>query len=63
LRTSGVRLTGAGDVPAEALLQATKQIWDWMEEGKLTMDIDLVSLKDVAEAWGRKTEGKRIVIC
>jgi len=30
LRTSGVRLSGAGDVHAEAAPQATKQIWDWM---------------------------------
>jgi NADPH2:quinone reductase len=62
LRTSGVRLTGAGDVQAEAMPQATKQIWDWMKERKLTMDIEQVSLKDVAEAWERKTAGKRIVI-
>jgi NADPH:quinone reductase-like Zn-dependent oxidoreductase len=62
LRTSGVRLTGAGDVQAEALPQAIKQIWDWMKEGKLAMDIEQVPLKDVAEAWERKTQGKRIVL-
>jgi hypothetical protein len=62
LRTSGVRLTGAGDVQAEALPQATKQIWDWMKERKLAMDIEHVPLKDVAEAWERKTQGKRIVL-
>ena len=62
LRTSGVRLTGAGDVPGEAVPEATKQIWEWMKEGKLTMKIEQVPLKDVGEAWERKTEGERIVL-
>jgi NADPH2:quinone reductase len=62
LRTSGVRLTGAGDIPAEAVPQAIKQVWGWMKERKLTMDLEPVPLKDVAEAWERKTDGKRIVI-
>ena len=62
LRTSGVRLTGAGDVPAEAVPEATKQIWEWLKKGKLTMDIAEVPLKDIAEAWERKTDGARIVL-
>lgn len=62
LRTSGVRLTGASDVPGEAVPEATKQIWEWMKEGKLTMDIEQVPLEDVGEAWERKTEGERIVL-
>jgi len=62
LRTSGVRLTGAGEVPGEAVPEATKQIWEWMKEGKLTMDIEQVALKDVGEAWLRKTGGERIVL-
>jgi NADPH:quinone reductase-like Zn-dependent oxidoreductase len=62
LRTSGVLLTGTGDVPAEAVPQAIKQVWEWMKDRKLTMDVEPISLKDVAEAWERKTDGKRIVI-
>lgn len=62
LRTSGVRLTGAGDVPGEAVPEATKQIWEWMKEGKLTTDIEQVPLKDIGEAWERKTEGERIAL-
>ena len=61
LRTSGVRLTGAGDIPGEALPEAIKQVWEWMKEGRLAMDIEQVPLKDVGEAWHRKTEGERIV--
>jgi hypothetical protein len=33
-----------------------------MKEGKLTMDIKRVPLKDVGEAWERKAEGERIVL-
>lgn len=62
LRTSGVQLGGGGDISAEHVPQAVKQVWEWMKERKLTMDVERVALKDIAEAWGRKTDGKRIVI-
>jgi NADPH:quinone reductase-like Zn-dependent oxidoreductase len=61
LRTSGLELTGAGNVPPEALPEAREQIWTWLREGKLTMDIEQVDLSCVTEAWMRKTTGKRIV--
>jgi len=62
LRTSGVRLSGASDISPDALSEATRQVWDWMKEKKLSMDIEEVPLQDVAHAWERKTEGKRIVL-
>jgi NADPH:quinone reductase-like Zn-dependent oxidoreductase len=62
LRTSGLELTGVGNVPPGVLPQALEQIWAWVREGKLTMDIEKMDLSCVTEAWQRKTMGKRIVI-
>lgn len=62
LRTSGLELSGVGKVPLEALPQALEQVWTWVREGKLTMDIEKVDLSCVTDAWLRKTTGKRIVI-
>jgi NADPH2:quinone reductase len=62
LRTSGVQLMGGGEISPECVPQAVKQVWEWMKERKLTMEVDQVPLKDIAEAWERKTDGKRIVI-
>jgi len=62
LRTSGLELSGVGNVPPEALPQALEQVWTWVREGKLTMNIEKVDLSCVTEAWLRKTTGERIVI-
>ena len=62
LRTSGLELSGVGSIPPRALPEALEQIWTWVREGKLTMDIEKVDLSCVTEAWLRKTTGKRIVI-
>jgi NADPH:quinone reductase-like Zn-dependent oxidoreductase len=62
LRTSGLELAGVGNVPPGVLPQALEQIWQWVREEKLTTDIEKVDLSCVAEAWLRKTTGKRIVI-
>jgi NADPH:quinone reductase-like Zn-dependent oxidoreductase len=62
LRTSGLELTGAGNIAPEVLSEAMQQVWAWVREGKLTIDIERMYLKDIAEAWGRKVTGKRIVI-
>jgi NADPH:quinone reductase-like Zn-dependent oxidoreductase len=62
LRTSGLELSGVGNVPPEALPQALEQVWTWVRERKLTMDIEKVDLSCVTEAWVRKATGKRIVI-
>lgn len=62
LRTSGLELTGAGNVSPEVLPEAMAQIWVWILERKLTIDVEKMDLRDIAEAWERKTPGKRIVI-
>jgi NADPH2:quinone reductase len=61
LRTSGLVL--GGDIVSPAVLpKALQQVWAWIQEGKLTMDVEKVNLSCVTEAWLRKTPGKRIVI-
>jgi len=62
VRTSGLEMTGAGNIPHEVVPEAVKQVWEWIKENKLTIDIEKVALKDISEAWQRKTEGKRLVI-
>jgi len=62
IRTSGVEIKGAGKVPPDAISEAFKQTWEWIIAGKLSIDIEKASLRDIAEAWGRKVEGKRVVI-
>ena len=62
IRTSGLEITGAGNVPPEVLPEALKQVWEWVAAGRVSIDVEKVPLKDIAEAWDRKTEGKRIVI-
>jgi NADPH:quinone reductase-like Zn-dependent oxidoreductase len=62
VRTSGVEMTGAGNILPEVVPEAMKQVWEWIKEHKLQIDIEEVPLKDIAEAWQRKLQGKRIVI-
>ena len=62
LRTSGLELMGVGKISPDVIPGAVKKIWDWLQEDKLTIDIERVSLKDISKAWERKTEGKRIVV-
>lgn len=62
LRTSGVEMSGASNIPPEALPESVKQSWEWLKESRLHIDIEKVPLKDIEDAWNRKTEGKRIVV-
>jgi NADPH2:quinone reductase len=62
LRTSGVELTGAGNIPPQVVPEAMRQVWEWIQSHQLQIEIEEVALKDIAAAWQRKTEGKRIVI-
>jgi NADPH:quinone reductase-like Zn-dependent oxidoreductase len=62
LRTSGLELAGAGNVSAEAVLEAMKTIWEWIRQRKLAIDIETMALRDVAAAWNRRIAGGRIVI-
>lgn len=62
LRTSGLEMSGASNIPSEALPECVKQAWQWLKESRLSVDIEKVPLKDVAEAWNRRTGGKRMVV-
>jgi NADPH:quinone reductase-like Zn-dependent oxidoreductase len=62
LRTSGLKMTGVGRIPPGVLPQSLKQIWTWVLDGTLTMEIEKIPLRDIATAWARKTKGQRIVI-
>lgn len=62
LRTSGLELMGVGVISPEVIPGALQQIWNWIQDNKLTIDIEKVSLKDISKAWQRKAEGKRIVM-
>jgi hypothetical protein len=62
LRTSGLELTGVGNVQPAVLPEAMKQVWTWIRDGNLSIDIEKIPLKDISRAWGLKIPGKRIVI-
>ena len=64
LRTSGLEIRGgAAGITAEAMSEATDQVWEWLKADKLRMDIEQVPLKDIEHVWQRTDfQGKRIVI-
>jgi NADPH2:quinone reductase len=62
LRTSGLLLMGIGKVLPDVIPEAVQQVWEWIQNSKLSIDVEQVSLKDISAAWQRKSEGKRIVI-
>lgn len=63
LRTSGLELMGIGKIPFEVVQEEMKQVWNWIMEDKVYMEIERVPLADIAEAWQRSDlEGKRLVI-
>ena len=53
---------GAGKISADVIPGALQQVWSWIQANKLTIDIEKMSLKDISEAWHKKTSGRRIVI-
>lgn len=63
LRTSGLELMGVGKLSMEILQEEMKQVWTWIADDKLYMEIEEVPLANIAEAWQRSDlEGKRLVI-
>jgi NADPH:quinone reductase-like Zn-dependent oxidoreductase len=63
LRTSGLEITGLGNIPPGAVPEALSQIWDWMKEDKLHIEIERVPLAQIETAWKiEDTGGKRMVI-
>ncbi len=62
LRTSGLRLSGAGDVPAAAVPEAVQLVWTWLARHEIAMEVEAVPLREVAAAWTRPSAGKRLVL-
>jgi NADPH2:quinone reductase len=63
LRTSGLELYGVGIMSPEALQQGVAQVWDWIREDALSIDIETVRLSDIEKAWQREDlAGKRLVV-
>jgi NADPH2:quinone reductase len=64
LRTSGLEIHGAGaGLTPEVISEGTRQVWDWIKQGKLHADVEPVPLRDVENAWQRTDlHGRRIVI-
>ncbi len=63
LRTSGLEIYGAGNIPPEAIGEGMELVWQWVKENKLHIDVEKVPLADIEKAWHRDNlEGKRLVI-
>ena len=64
LRNTGLEIIGASaGMTPEAMNESTNQVWEWIKENKLRMDIEKVPLKDIESTWNRTDfQGKRIVI-
>lgn len=63
LRTSGLEIMGGGaGLTPESIGQATKEMWELLQSGKVQVEVEAVPLKDIESAWGREVHGKRLVI-
>jgi NADPH:quinone reductase-like Zn-dependent oxidoreductase len=63
LGTSGLEIHGFGTLNTpETLAECTKQVWDLIKQGKLSLDIVKFPLKDIEKAWKLEEHGRRIVI-
>ena len=64
LRTSGLRIMGAGDaLTPEALSDATRQVWEWISMERLRAAIRRVALDEIEAAWlAPERDGSRVVV-
>lgn len=65
LRSSAVEIYGSGGggiVPPETIFKAIPQVWSLAAEGKLQIDIEMVSLAEVGKVWLKDAKGRRIVL-
>lgn len=64
IRTSGIEIMGGGaGITAEAIAEGMEQVWTWIRDGSVTMDVEIMPLSDIEAAWRRDDfEGRRIVI-
>jgi len=63
LRTSGLELMGIGKISLETVQEEMKGVWNGIAAGRFYMEIEKVSLADIAGAWNRNDlDGKRLVL-
>jgi NADPH:quinone reductase-like Zn-dependent oxidoreductase len=68
LRSTGLELYGAGggsmikEVMSSLITEVVPEIFRLAAEGRLTIDTEVAPLSDIANAWQRAGNGKRIVI-
>lgn len=64
LRNSGLEIIGASaGMTADAMSKSTNQVWTWIKDNKLQMDIEEIPLKEIESVWKRTNfAGKRMVI-
>lgn len=64
LRTSGIEIFGGTKgMTLESINEGTEQVWQWIREGKLSMEVEKVALKDIERIWEKETfNGKRVVL-
>lgn len=63
LRTSGLEIYGIGNLPQSAIPQETRQVWEWIKQNELRINIEKVPLSEIENAWQRDDlAGKRLVI-
>ena len=63
IRTSGLELYGAARNMASGIADATRQVTEWIRTGALAVDVTVMPLSRIDEAW-RRTDlrGSRLVI-
>lgn len=62
-RTSGLEMMGVGKIAQEVLNKEIRQIWEGIKEEQYFMEIEKVSLADIADVWQRDDlAGKRLVV-
>lgn len=63
LRTSGLEIYGAANITAESVQQEMTQVWDWIKQNKLQIDIEKIPLSEIENVWDHNDlAGKRLVI-
>jgi len=64
IRTSGLEIFGgASRLDPAGMESCVKTAYEWIREGKVSMEIEQIPLKDIESAWERDDfHGRRIVI-
>jgi NADPH:quinone reductase-like Zn-dependent oxidoreductase len=64
LRSSGLIIlgTGIGTVPWSRIFEAVPEVLSRVASGEVRVEVERVPLADVADAWGRAGDGRRVVL-